>query len=246
MATFREVTYMVLDLLKEHSDDSFYTEDHIVFLLKNMRAYILEKSYKESRNTAFKELADGNSQTICLDLIPADALPGSCAGGWLRSKKKVPSLLGVSPIKVYPFNELVNTVVTYIPAERMPFVGHNKWLKNIIYCAKADDDYIYLHSVNPQFLFLEKARLTGVFADPEEAGKLECNADGSKKICDVLDMEFPLEGDLIPLCIESVLQEIMGSRYVPEDKTNNAKDDLGDIASTSQRNPSGTKRANAG
>ena len=33
MSTYRELTYMVLDQLKLASDDSYYTEDHVKFLL---------------------------------------------------------------------------------------------------------------------------------------------------------------------------------------------------------------------
>ena len=68
MATFREMVYMTLDILKERSDDSFYTEEHILFLLSKMRALIIQRKIKGSRNQAFEALSDDNMQQICLTL----------------------------------------------------------------------------------------------------------------------------------------------------------------------------------
>ena len=49
MSTYREIVYMVLDELKEHSDDAYYTEDHIIFLATNWRAALLEKKYPTNK-----------------------------------------------------------------------------------------------------------------------------------------------------------------------------------------------------
>jgi hypothetical protein len=40
--TYRELVYTVLDLLKGASDDNYYTEEHVVFLLSKVRAAILK------------------------------------------------------------------------------------------------------------------------------------------------------------------------------------------------------------
>ena len=52
MATYGEIVYSVLDLLKERSDDAYFTEDHVVFIVSNLRNYLLEKKYSKSRNKA--------------------------------------------------------------------------------------------------------------------------------------------------------------------------------------------------
>jgi hypothetical protein len=46
MATYRELVYMVLDELKARSDDFYYTEDHIMFLLDKYRAFLLKQKYR--------------------------------------------------------------------------------------------------------------------------------------------------------------------------------------------------------
>lgn len=228
MATFRQITYAINDLLKLTSDDSFYTEEHIMFLASKFRALLLERKYRQTRNSSFSPLSDQNKQVICLDLESTTMLPDGCAGGWLKSVEKLPKMLDIAPMAVYPVSSMLHTTVAYISEERMPFVGHNKWLKNIIYCAKGADGYLYMHGLNPQFMLLEKVKAEGVFADPEEAAALSCDADGSESKCEPLDMEFPLEEAMVPSLIEMVVQELSGARYAPKDKENNAKDDLSD------------------
>ena len=42
MSTYRELVYLVLDELKLVSDDSTFTEDHVVFLLNRYRTFLLK------------------------------------------------------------------------------------------------------------------------------------------------------------------------------------------------------------
>jgi hypothetical protein len=42
MSTFRDIVYMIMDELKLSSDDSYYTEDHIIFLISKYRAFLLK------------------------------------------------------------------------------------------------------------------------------------------------------------------------------------------------------------
>lgn len=235
MATFGEVVYSVLDILKERVDDAYYTEEHIIFLASKMRALLIERKYRNSRNQVFSPMSDENEQEICLDLQPAADAGLLCNGQWLESVQKIPSIIGDTEPKVSVVSDMIHSMVTFIPAERMPYVGHNKWLKNIIYAAKSRNDRLYLNSVNPQFMYLKQAKVSGVFSDPQEAAKLACEQDGDANKCNILEMKFPLEAALVPSCIEMVVQELTGSRYAPEDKNNDAKDGLGDAAVTNAK-----------
>ena len=225
---------MVLGLLKERSDDSYYTEEHILFLASKFRAYLLERKYRRSRNSTFSEMSGENTQQICVDLEKTDLLPMGCSGTWLRSVQEIPDTLDIFDATIYPVNQMLGSTLTMIPAERMPYVGYNKWLKNIIYAAIGADNKLYLSSINGQFTFLKKVRINGVFADPLKAADLACDNAGENLNCEVLDQEFPLETALVPPCIEMIVQEIAGPRYAPEDKANNAKDDFGDVALTNR------------
>ena len=228
MSTFGEIVYSVLDLMKMSSDDAYYTEEHIIFLAKKMRALLLERKYRGSRNGTFREMSEENKQQICLQLKPAELLPAGCGGNWLMSTAKIPSLMDDSTGVTCTGHDLLFTNVTFVSPERMPYVGYNKWLKNIIYASRSVDGHLYLTSPNPQFIFLEQAGLIGVFDDPEEAAKLSHEACMTG-VCDVLEQRFPLEASLVPSCIELIVQELNGSRFAPQDKRNNAKDDFGDL-----------------
>lgn len=230
MATFKEVVYMCLDLLREKSDDSFYTEEHIIFLASKMRALLLERKYKATRNSSYTQMSEANRQQICLDVEPTEILPYGCSGLWLKSTVPVPDSLSMAEPRIYPLSDMLHSMVTYIPAERMPYVGYNKWLRKIIYAARSTDGYLYLTSSNPQFINLEHLKMSGVFRDPEEAAKYACEDDGSSSPCDTLDQEFPLEDALLPQCIEMVVQELAGPRYAPEDDRNDDRDNLAGIA----------------
>lgn len=237
MTTYRQMVYIVLDLLKEVHDDAYYTEEHVIFLLDKMRSLLLLRKHAAAKRLN-EEVPDSNYQQLCLNLEPTDILPEACGGeGWLRSTKKVPSLLGIGHTSAYPVNMFASDKVTFIAPERMPFVGYNKWLKNIIYVAIGPDDYLYVKSINPQFRYLNQMRLRGIFEDSEKASELACEGSTGNKECDILDMEFPLEEGLQMPCIEYVVQELSGARFAPQDKTNNAEDGLAKVGSTRATQP---------
>lgn len=231
MASYRELVYAVLDELKLSVDNSYFTEDHCIFLLNKYRGMILKQQYKDVK----KEIPESNFQTLCLDLIQVPAIAGEpCeCGTYLRSKDKIPSLMNIITPRVYT-EDFYQGDITYVSRERMKYVGYNKWLSNIIYASLGPDNYLYFKSFNPQYLYLEKARLTGVFEEPEKAAELECNKE--KGACDILDMKFPLEEALVPQVIQLVVKELSGAIYKPEDSENNANDDLSNIASFLRNN----------
>lgn len=226
MSTFRQLTYMVLDELKGMSDDFTYTEDHIMFLLDKYRAFLLKQRYSDIK----KQIPESNYQTVCLDLIEVPAIDGEpCEGGtYLRSQEKLPFTMTIGTPRVYP-TDYFQGEITLISRDRMRYVGYNKYLKNIIYCALSPNNYLYFKSNNPQYTYLEKVRFTGIFQDSLEAAKHSCE-DKTKENCDPLDTEFPIEDALIPPLIELVVKELSGAIYRPEDDSNNAKDDLEGLA----------------
>ena len=211
---------MCSDQLKLSSDDTFFTNDHILYLLKRYRGLYLSQKYKDVR----KEIPESNYQTICLDLIQVPAISGEpCEGGtFLRTKNKIPSLLTIGDAKVYPIDYYIG-YITMVSRERMKYVGHNRWLQNIIYCSIAPDGYMYFKSSNPQYLHLENVRMTGIFEDIDEVEELSCDKESS---CDILDRKFPIEEALIPQLIDTVVKFMTSGLYKPEDDDNNAKDDL--------------------
>lgn len=226
MATYSHIVYMILDQLKGFSDDFNYTEEHCIFLANKYRSFLLKQRYSDVK----KQIPESNYQTICLDLIEVPAISGEpCEGGsYLRSKQKVPTLMKIGNPSLYPI-DFYQGNISYVSRERMRYVGNNRFLKNIIYASLGPDQYIYMKSDNPQYLYMEKVRMTGIFEDSEEVAKLSCKEESDNK-CDILDMQFPLEEALIPVMIELCVKELLGVVYKPSDDQNNANDDLNNIS----------------
>lgn len=224
MSTYRELVYLCLDELKLYSDDAVFTEDHIIFLLNKYRAFILKQRYSDIK----KQIPESNYQTICLDLIQVPAISGEpCEGGtYLRSKDKIPFLMKLGNPSIYPIDYYQGDI-TIVSRDRMRYIGYNKYLKNIIYASIAPDNYIYFKSYNPQYLYLEKVKMTGMFEDPQKAFEIQCEEEESS--CDILDATFPIEEALIPPMVELIVKELLGAEYRPEDKKNDATDNLSEV-----------------
>lgn len=231
--TYREIVYAVLDQLKLISDDTYITEEHALFLLSKVRGAILKQRYSDIR----KDIPASNYQTICLELEPVSAISGaSCEGGqYLRSKEKIPSTISIGTETIYPIDFYQGVNIAYISRERMRFVGHNKWLQNIIYASLGPDNYLYFNSANPQFLYLKQVKMTGIFEDTEEAANLECD-DTKDDSCDILDKKFPLEEGLVTTVIDITLKYLSAASYAPKDEANDSKDELSDIMTFIKRN----------
>lgn len=220
--TYRQIIYMILDELKGMSDDFTFTEDHIYFLCNHFRAFLLKQRYYTDIK---KAIAESNYQTVCLDLIEVPAISGEVCEGvyYLRSKNKIPIPLLIGNPRVYPI-DFYQGDIAFISRDRMRYVGHNKWMQNIIYCSIGPDNYLYFKSCNPQFLYLERVKFTAIFENAIEAGKLTCEEEANE--CNPLDRVFPIEEALVHPLIELVVKEIREVEYAPSDEENNANDDL--------------------
>lgn len=224
----REVVYMCLDMLKGFSDDFVYTEDHLIFLLKKYRAFLIKK--EQDKEKASTDVAsEFEYQEICLDLEKVAAIDGEpCTGGYYqRTTVKIPKILEGTQPRIYPMDYFQGINVSYISRDRMRYVGSNPYLQNILYVALGPDKHLYLNSNNPQFFYMKKLRMSAIFEDFDEAVDLLCDdRDGSSESCDVLDSEFPIREYLVPPLIELVVKELSGFKYQKEDVQNNAKDDM--------------------
>lgn len=233
----KEIVYQILDELKVISDDSIITEDHVIFLIKKYRSFLIKKEQEKERSST-DTASEFEYQQICLDLEKVEALPGlPCEGGYyLRSIEEIPKILEGTTPRAYPVDYYNGINVAFIPRDRMRFVGTNKFLQNIIWVSLGPDKHLYLKSNNPQFLYLDKLRLIAIFEDFDKAMELACDDSGNSKVCDPLDSEFPIRDYLVPQMIELIMKELLGAAYRPADRQNNANDDLSNLAGFLRQN----------
>ena len=230
--TLRELVFLVLDELKINSDDSYFNEDHVVFLINKYRSFVLKKELEKEN----KPLSSTNAQLICLDLIEVRDEDNLCGEPILRTEQPIPSLVNDCKVSIYPVNYFEGDHIIYTTMERMRYTTYNKWTKNLIYAAKGPDNYLYLKSSNPQYLYLEKLKMKAVFEDFESAAQYACDESGEELNCDILDMKFPIENALVPIIVEMVVKELLGASYRPKDSINNSNDDISDIVAWVRRN----------
>lgn len=186
------------------------------------RTFLIKQRYSDVK----KHIPESNYQTICLDLTKSVSPSGPCGRTYLMSKEEVPNILSVSNTRVYPI-DFYQDSITFISRDRMRYVGYDKYLQNIIYCSLAPDNHLCLISMNPQFLYLSKIKVTAIFEDASIASELEC---GDNKECDVLDRKFPIEESLVTPLVSLIVGEVLGAKYRPDDDKNNAKDDSSDVS----------------
>lgn len=234
MATYKQIVYMVLDEIKAFGGDSDITEEHVIFLANNYRLFLIEQKRKQDGES---QLAQSNYQTICLKVQPTPAIDGApCENGYyLVSTSTIPTMVEGTIPKIFP-EDYFNTKISYVTKDRMKYVGYNKYMQNIIYATKGDDDKVYLRSNNPQFQYLERIKLSGVFEDTEIPADLRCEEEESSANCDPLSKEFPLQASLIPQMIQLIVKELLGAAYRPADSQNNDRDDLSNLATFISRN----------
>ena len=224
MSKYRDIVYMVLDKMKIFSDDSDYTEEHVIFLANKFRSFLLKQRYQDIK----KFIPQSNYQTLCLNLEKTEAISGlPCEGGYyLKTTQPIPIPMEIGNTRLFAASDYYSGEITFITKDRMRYVGNNKWLKNIIYASRNPDGYLYFTSNNPQFLYLESIRMSALFEDAEKASEFDCN---ESDVCNILDREFPLESSLITPLIELIVKEIKGDEYHPDDNLNNASDDLSKV-----------------
>lgn len=218
MQTIRQIIYMCLDQARLVTDDITLNEEHTLFLANKVRATLLTQKYK----TVKLEVQDANYQVLCVNLEEIPPISSAACGGesYVRSTVKVPTRLNIGNDLVTPYDYLKGVNISLIPIERIRYVGYNKFLRNIIYAAIGHDGYLYMKSQNPQFKYIQKAKITGVFEDIVESSAMVCDEE-----CNLWDRVFPIEDALVNTLVEMVVKEMVGAAYRPKDDRNNANDD---------------------
>lgn len=215
MTTYREAIYMCLDLLKGMSDDFTYTEDHIAYLLDKARAYLLLQLYGKDPK---KHIPYSNYQTIELQFV------GNESDKYIKSEESLPHLIQLGIPRVTT-DDYYNYNFEFTSRERLPFVGNNKFLKNIVYCAIDNNNKLLVQNKecfwekDQPTLPVMKLSVVGLFENPKEViGE------------DYMDEPIPIEETLVQQLITTVMTFIASSVYRPTDDHNDNRDDNAALA----------------
>lgn len=218
MTTYRELVYMVLDELKAKSDDFYYTEDHIIFLLEKYRAFLLKQKYRTPKSVVL------NSNYSYIEIPPHVTLSFP-----IQETNFQCEILPITPprLTVIPNNgDSKEHIFNYCTEDRRLFLRQSQYLKNANYFYLLNNK-LTLDSgskfyMDNNFLNL-KVSLKAVLESPS---KVYQNVYTDK---DVLDMTFPLEESLVSPLLEMVVKDLTSAMLKPEDNNNDGKDDLGSL-----------------
>lgn len=218
--TYREAIYMIFDMLKVASDDSYWEEEHIIFILNKYRSILLSQKYKGIK----VDIPISFYQQIPISLIK------SSVNDMYTSTEKIPNIVNLNGIILENFisDELNPTKFNFnfTTIQRLKFIGFNKWLKNELYFALDYDNYLYVKSGNNSIPVPNKIIGNFILDNPLDILKFLPENEIPE---DPIDYIFPVEGSLVQTIIEMSVKELSQSIYLPEDKKNNSTDSLSEI-----------------
>lgn len=214
--TYKELIYMCLDEIKLASDDSYITEDHILFLIGKYRSFLLKQKYEKSN----MPVAKSNFQKYMVK---------SNGGAVGSTSGSVPKFMNIAQPVVFTNPRGItgeDKYYTYVPFHRFKFVGNNKYLSKIKYCTIDSNDWLQLkYEINKDdgrpIPSNDTFTIWAVFEDiiAVEGGLDYLN----------YDHECPIESDLVAGVLELVVKDVLGMAYRPQDKANNGSDELGSV-----------------
>lgn len=219
---------MCFDRLGIESDDSKWDEDHVLFLLDKFRAVLLRQKYTDVR----RDIPISNYQILTMNTGTTKAF--TLDSGYVATKKPIPDIVQLNflhdSISVTG-KDIMQSGFSVIDYYRFIWAGDNPRIRNIVYATMGPDSKIYLKSKSSRIKYLKKIRVIGIFTDTLEASKYLDNAEDYE---DPMDQPYPLEESLIPTLIDMVCQFLAPGLYNPEDKVNNASDDLTGISTSNE------------
>lgn len=211
-----KIIYDIREKLKLNSDDIDITNDYISYLIDVKRALLIKQRFINLS----KNMPESLIQKLCLKTQPI-SIEGNCFSNILESNVEIPNFVeahnkdAILSINLYDFKAVP---INIIPYERIPYIGYNKWIKNQVY-ASLHNKKIYLFSNIAEFKLLKYFTITGVFLEPEEADKFNCESTTN---CEYIDKEYHINGSIVSDLINMVIKELSPSLAIQEDKLNNA------------------------
>lgn len=217
--TKRELIYLVFERLNIDTDDSDQTAELISALVDTKRAMLLKQQF----SVAHWNMSITSKQEICLNLENVAQIDGmTCFGKILRTKLVLPKSIRVKgkdgPLTVRRADR-TSVQLIVVPFERLPFVGYNQFVAQMIYCAEDYDGRLYLVSNQKKHHLMESIKVGDVFENPEEANELDCEKDES---IDYWDQEYPLEAAMIDTVVDLIVKDLALTLSIPGDETNDS------------------------
>lgn len=218
-----EIVYNIKELLKEHTDDSLVSNDHILFLFGTYRAKYLRQLYSDRA----KAIDNSALQTLCLSTSPVDR--GTCGVTVdceiVRTKNQIPDLLSIKGRPALTFvgppiigasgfdrisNGQVNSCMTDSYSTTSFFI---------------DNGYIYIVGTEPAVKQIKCIRVKGIFENPTDLEGFSSSTCDSISIdpCVSDETDYPIPAHMVADINVAVLKNFIVTEKLEQtrDKDNN-------------------------
>lgn len=228
MASIRELEYDVRELLHQYGDDTTISSRYIMYLWGTKRS----KYLRNDLNNLQKTIDTSILQTLCLELeevsINQCGLDYDCET-IMRTKKPIPKPLELhlkSAITSVKSTNRIDVPFNFVEKSRAIYSKFSPFGK-AIYSFLDDDMHIYLISESEVVKMIECITVTGIFEDPLDLKNYTncCKCETPTTCFNEDTTEYPLQAHHIDSIREEIIQTLIRTLQIPEDKANNSNDD---------------------
>lgn len=226
MAKTSEIIYDIREILNEYSDDSNYSDEHILYLYNLKREKALRQLYDDkSRN--FDKIVQ---QSLCLTLNEIDK--GLCGitvdCSVLRSTQTLPKLLAVRNR-----DTLLSVTASVMLSKSFKIIDYfqadlilSRPYSNGIYVTFDTEGYLYLFSKTPEHKLINSVFITGVFSNPSELENYNnsCSCETIVESCFTVDSEYPAPAYIIDMARDEIIKLLLIKEQSKLDEQNNSSD----------------------
>jgi len=228
MAKLNELIYDIREGLREFSDDSEIDNRYIIYLYNIKRSKYLRRDLNNYQKTTDNSI----KQTLCLEMeevsIDECGLDYNCET-ILRSVKPIPTPLElhtkVAITTIKPTNR-ISKPFNFVSKDRIPYIEGSSFSSSI-YTFIDVDNHVYVYSLSDAYRLIECLTVTGIFENPLELENFSnccgCSSD-TEKCFDINNTEYPIQPHYIDLIREEIIKDLLITKRIPEDKTNDSTD----------------------
>ena len=220
MSTVSQIIYKVRTLIKQHTDDSPYTDEFLYSLIKQETSVVMNQKAKK-----FYKISDWNYRCFCVELELVNSHDCSCVPigcQVLRTKYKIPKPIVA---RNRPLLYLKTLGEKRIDIQPQNYIEMNKYdpIKSKAIQATVYNDYILVWNDTQLPLIV-------VCSVPEDitlwSDIQACGLEEGVTCYDINNDEYLVDSELESLVIKKVLEFLAVPLSIPEDFTNDSNENI--------------------
>ena len=226
--TISKIIYDIRTAIRDTVDDTRFSNKYILHLYNLKRS----KYLRNDANNLQKLIDNSILQKFCMEMEEVSV--NECGLDYdcdtiIRSKTTIPTPLELhlkSAITEVKPSVKITKPFNFVNKERAVWSQYSPFAESI-YAFLDVDKKIYLISKSETVKLIDCITVTGIFEDPLELQNYKncCGCEDAKPCFDENETEYPLQAHHIDSIRNEIIQTLIGSLNIPEDKINNSNDD---------------------